>query len=126
MDKHVTVLGVLFLVLGIMGVIGMAIVAVIFLIGGAVISSVAAHEPDVPGILSLVSVGFGVFICLAIAVSTIPSLVAGYGLLQKRRWSKVWALVAGLLNLPGFPLGTVVGIYAVWVSLQAETESVLQ
>jgi hypothetical protein len=126
MDKHVTVLGVLFLVLGIMGVIGMAIVAVIFLIGGAVISSVAAHEPDVPGIVSLIPVGFGVFICLAIAVSTIPSLVAGYGLLQKQRWSKVWALVAGLLNLPGFPLGTAVGIYAVWVALQAETESVLQ
>lgn len=126
MDKHVTALGVLFLVLGVMGVIGMAAVAVIFLLGGAVISSVAAHEPDVPGILSLVAVGFGLFICLAIAVSTIPSLVAGFGLLQKRRWSRIWALVAGLLNLPGFPLGTVVGIYAVWVSLQAETESVLQ
>jgi len=126
MDKHVTALGVLFLVLGIMGVIGMAAVAVIFLIGGAVISSVAAHEPDVPGILTLLPMGFGLFICLAIAVSTIPSLVAGYGLLLKRRWSRVWALVAGILNLPGFPMGTVVGIYAIWAYLQTETESVLQ
>jgi hypothetical protein len=96
------------------------------LIGGAVLSSVAAHEPDVPGILTLLPMGFGLFICLAIAVSTIPSLIAGYGLLQKRRWSRVWALVAGILNLPGFPFGTVVGIYAIWVYLQNETESVLQ
>lgn len=126
MDKHVTVLGVLFLVLGIMGVIGMAAVATIFFIGSAVISSVAAHEPDVPGILTLLPMGLGLFICLAIAVGTIPSLVAGYGLLQKRRWSRVWALVAGILNLPGFPLGTVVGIYAIWVYLQNEMEGVLQ
>lgn len=126
MDKHVTVLGVLFLVLGIMGVVGMAVVAVVFSIGGAVLSAVAAHEPDVPEGLALLPMGFGVFICLMIAVSTIPSLVAGYGLLQKRRWSRVWALVAGILNLPGLPLGTVVGIYAIWVYLQNETESVLQ
>ena len=126
MDKHVTVLGVLFLVLGIMNAIGMAAVAVIFFIGSAVLSSVAAHEPDVPGILTLLTMGIGLFICLAIAVSAIPSLVAGYGLLQKRRWSRVWALVAGILNLPGLPLGTAVGIYAIWVYLQKETEGVLQ
>jgi hypothetical protein len=34
--------------------------------------------------------------------------------------------VAGILNLPGLPLGTAVGIYAIWVYLQKETEGVLQ
>jgi hypothetical protein len=125
MDKHLTVLGALLIGLGIMGLIGMTVVLVIFSMGSAAIGAAAVHEADVPAILTLLPVGFGLFICLMIAVGTVPSLVAGYGLLQKRRWARVWALVAGILNLPCLPVGTGVGIYAIWVFLQDETESAL-
>jgi len=121
MDQHSTVAGVLFLVLGILGLVGMIAVAVLFLIGTIALGAVAAQEPDVPGILSLLPASLGLFICGAIAISTIPSLVAGYGLLQRRSWARVWALIAGILNLPGFPLGTLVGIYAIWLFVQTGT-----
>jgi hypothetical protein len=125
MDKHLIVLGALFLGLGIMGLIGMTVVFVIFSIGSAALGTAAVQEGDIPAFLSALPIGLGLFICLMIAVGTVPSLIAGIGLLQKRRWARVWALVAGILNLPGFPIGTCVGIYAIWVFLQDETESAL-
>jgi len=121
MDKHRTVLGALFLALGLMGLVGMAAVGTIFFIGSAVLGSVAAQESDFPAALRLLPMTFGIFVCLAIAIGSIPALVAGYGLLLQRSWARVWSLIAGVLSLPNIPLGTGVGIYAIWVFLQDET-----
>ena len=120
MDRHATVLGALFLGLGLMGLIGMFAVFMVFGIGSVVLGTVAAHEPDVPGFLALLPAGFGLFICASIALGAIPSLIAGYGLLLRRSWGRVWALIAGIVNLPSFPAGTGVGIYAIWVYLQGD------
>lgn len=120
MDKHFTVLGALFLALGLMGLLGMSAVLLIFSIGGAAVGLVAAQESDVPALLALLPVSFGLFLGLAIAVGAVPSLVAAYGLLQRRRWAAPWALVAGILNLPNLPLGTGIGVYALWVYTRME------
>lgn len=125
MDKHLIVLGVLFLALGIMGLIGMAAVFLVFSIGSAAITTAAAQEPDVPALLALLPAGLGLFVCAAIAISALPSVIAGVGCLLKRPWVRVWILIAGVLNLPGFPLGTGVGIYAIWVFLQDDTQKAL-
>lgn len=120
MDKHWTVLGVLFLLLGLMGLVGMLVVFTVFSIGSAVLGTAALHEPDIPRVLAFLPAGFAVFICCAIAFTAIPSLVAGYGLLQRRGWARVWALIAGIINLPSFPFGTGVGVYAIWFFLQSD------
>jgi hypothetical protein len=44
--------------------------------------------------------------------------VAGYGLLRRRAWGRILALVVGFLGLVDFPLGTAIGIYTFWVLLQ--------
>lgn len=123
MDRHGFVLGTLMLVLGLMGLFGMLVVLVVFSIGTAAIGAAAAQDADVPAALALLPTAFGLFICLAIALGTIPSLIAGYGLLRERRWGRVWALIAGVVNLPSMPFGTAVGVYAIWYFLQAETNS---
>ena len=43
------------------------------------------------------------------------ALIAGYGLLQRRPWGRVVAIVAAILALLKFPLGTALGIYTLWV-----------
>jgi len=126
MDKHLIVLGALFLAIGLMGLIGMTVVLTIFSIGSAALGAVATQEPDFPTVLIPFAAGFGFFIALMIAIGAIPSLIAAYGLLQKRPWARIWALVAGIVNLPNLPLGTGVGIYAIWVFLQDETEHTLK
>ena len=120
MDSHRIVLGALFCGFGLMGLIGLTIVGIIFFIGSAAIGAAAVHEPDVPAVLTLLPAVFGLFICLTIAIGTIPSLIAGYGLLQKRSWVRLWVLIAGIVNLPSIPFGTGVGIYAIWFFVQDE------
>jgi hypothetical protein len=54
-----------------------------------------------------------------VAVATIftaaLALIAGYGLLQRRPWGRVLAIVAAILALLKFPFGTALGIYTLWV-----------
>ena len=42
---------------------------------------------------------------------TVPSFVAGYGLLKRKSWAKTWAIVSGVLAAMQFPIGTAVCIY---------------
>ena len=43
------------------------------------------------------------------------ALVSGYGLLTRRPWGRVLAIIAAVLALIKFPLGTALGIYTLWV-----------
>jgi hypothetical protein len=125
MRQHVTVLGVLYIVLGAMGMIGAFFVLLVF--GGAagVVGTIAQHEPDaeiaVP-ILAVLGLGLSVFI----AILSIPGIIAGIGLIKFRPWARILALVLSVLNLLHIPLGTVVGVYGLWVLLSGETEAIFR
>jgi hypothetical protein len=43
------------------------------------------------------------------------ALCAGFGLLNRRPWGRVVAIIAAVLALLKFPLGTALGIYTLWV-----------
>jgi hypothetical protein len=43
------------------------------------------------------------------------ALIAGYGLLQRRPWGRVVAIIAAILALIKIPFGTALGIYTLWV-----------
>jgi hypothetical protein len=106
---HVTILGWLYIV-------GNAI----FLLMGAFIFmllagiGVASGDSQAMAILSIVGTVVGVLL----AVLAIPGLVAGYGLLARKAWGRVLAIVVGILGLINFPVGTAIGIYAILVLLQ--------
>jgi hypothetical protein len=55
----------------------------------------------------------------------IPSLIAGIGLLKKKRWARILAIVLAILAMASFPIGTAAGIYALWVLTQRDTERLL-
>lgn len=42
------------------------------------------------------------------------ALIAGYGLLQRRPWGRVVAIIAAILALIKIPFGTALGIYTLW------------
>ncbi len=119
-DKHYTVLAALFIGLGILGVIGILVLIFIFGIGSVIMGSAAAHDPSVPGAVVLIPVTFGLVIASFIAISIIPGFVAAYGLLGRRSWGPIMGLIAGIICLPNVPLGTGVGIYAIWLFLQTQ------
>ena len=115
MEKHYTILGSLFLGLGILHLIGMFVVMVIFGFGSAVLFTVGVQDPNIPEPVKWIPAGVGLFICALIAITALPDLIAGYGLLKRRPWAEVVALIVGILNLPSVPFGTAVGVYAIWL-----------
>jgi hypothetical protein len=65
-------------------------------------------------VLSVVGTSVG----LLLALLALPGIAAGYGLLKGRPWGRVLAIVVAVLGLINFPVGTAIGIYALWVLLQ--------
>lgn len=49
-------------------------------------------------------------------------LIAGWGLLQREEWARVFALVVGFIALLNVPIGTALGIYTLWVLLPSQSE----
>ena len=112
MDTHVTLLSVLFIALGL---IGLAVAAVVFIAvaGGGWLSG----DPEAILITSSIAVAVAGFI----AVMSLPTLVAGIGLHRRRPWARTFGLVMAALHLFNLPFGTVLGVYGLWVLLQEES-----
>lgn len=52
-----------------------------------------------------------------VAAFAVLELVTAWGLLERRPWARILALVLGFLALLRFPFGTALGIYTLWVLL---------
>jgi hypothetical protein len=113
MDQHITILGVLHIACGALGIlIAMLMFAVI--VGGGMLSG----DPEAMAITSVVglSIGFCLFIpCL-------PGLIGGIGVLKYRQWARIMLLVVGFINLLIVPFGTILGIYTIWVLMNIEVK----
>lgn len=57
-----------------------------------------------------------------VAIFAVLELVTGWGLLDRRPWARILALVLGFLALLRFPFGTALGIYTIWVLLPSTSE----
>ena len=120
MTQHVSILGTLYLLFGILGLVG-ALVLLVMVGGLAAIAGFSAGEDAAVAVPVLSTVAGGLF--LITSLMALPSFVVGLGLLKRRSWARVAGLVLSVLNLPSFPIGTALGIYGVWVlaSEQART-----
>ena len=57
-----------------------------------------------------------------VVVLSLPGIIAGIGLLKLQPWARILAIVISALDLLNVPIGTALGVYGLWVLLQAETE----
>jgi hypothetical protein len=49
--------------------------------------------------------------------------VAGWGLLERRPWARTLAIVVAIIALLNPILGTILGIYTLWVLLPSDAEA---
>ena len=116
MGRHVHLLGVLWLVLGVLtaltGLAAMIVAHVIFGPGG-----VATENGAPPFIRPLISLGGLFFLAKGVLC-----FLAGIGLLQRQSWARVLTIVLAFISLVHVPLGTALGIYTLWVLLSANAE----
>jgi len=115
-EQHVKILGILYIVIGGLGVAAALIVFGVF--GGiAGVARAGEHAEAVP--LLVLLGGLAMIVVLAISA---PSLIAGVGLLYFKPWARALTIILSVIHLFSVPLGTALGIYGLWVLLQRETE----
>ncbi len=115
MEKHLTLLGVLYIVFSVSGILAGLIVFTV-LVGLSPVYN-DATAVTVTGIVGTVVGGF-------LFLLSVPGLIAGIGLLQHKAWARILALVLGILNLLSIPVGTLLGIYTLWVLLDDNSTQV--
>lgn len=60
---------------------------------------------------------------LLISGFAIAGVIAGWGLMDRRPWARMLAIVLGCISLIHFPLGTALGIYTLWVLIPESGET---
>jgi hypothetical protein len=107
--QHITILGWLYLV-------GYAVFLLIGAFVFTLLTSIGAVSGDEQAMLILSLVGTSVGALLV--VLAIPGMAAGFGLLAHKVWGRYLAIVVAILGLVNFPIGTLIGVYTLWVLMQ--------
>ncbi|MEP0987039.1 hypothetical protein [Ekhidna sp.] len=119
-ESHKRTLGIIHIVYG-------SLIAITFLFIGSLVSILfpfiseeIANDVgrDADEILFMVSSIIRTIFILLLIFSALPSIVGGIGLLQKKSWGVVIALIAGCVSIFSFPFGTAVGVYSIYVFVE--------
>jgi hypothetical protein len=108
LQQHITILGWLLIVEHAVLLLVAAFVFVLLMGIGVV-----TRDAEAMTILGFAGTAVGVFL----AALSVPGIVAGLGLLQGKPWGRFLAMAVAILGIVNFPVGTLVGIYALCVLL---------
>lgn len=113
MKKHVTVVGAIHIGFGLLGLIGA--IAAFFALNFA--KGVVGGD-ELPSML----LGFlSISIPLLIGFMSTLGLIGGIGLLSFQSWARYLVVVVAALGCLNIPIGTLKGVYSLWVLLQDDT-----
>lgn len=120
MTTHVKALGWLFILFGIFYVL-MAFGASMLL--GALAAFVAGQGgADAEVGATVLGLTGGAFFIFWLGIG-LPGILAGWGLLTLRPWARILAIVLSAIRLVHVPLGTILGVYGLWVLFHKDTEA---
>jgi hypothetical protein len=113
MKKHVTVVGAIHIGFGFIGLIGA--LAAFFALNFA--KGVVGNEEIPTMVLGFLSVS----VPLLIGFLSTLGLVGGIGLLSFQSWARYLVMVVAAIGCLNIPIGTLKGVYSLWVLLQDDT-----
>jgi hypothetical protein len=112
LEKHLKVLGILWIIMSLMRLIpGIFLFFFKDLVAGFMPGPARFFFLPIAGFIGMLLVG-----------TSVAGLAAGVGLLERRSWARVLAIVLGIIYLIHVPFGTALGIYTLWVLMPAESE----
>lgn len=126
MEKHITVVGILRIGLGIFGVLAAIIVFLfaIIVFAGTVGPGVLSGDQEALAILTVTGSGAALLfsgVAFLLVLFSVPGIIGGIGLLKLKSWARILVLILAVLDLMNIPIGTAIGIYTLWVLMQDET-----
>jgi hypothetical protein len=119
-ERHIHLLGILWLAYSAFNTLG----GLVLLILGRTFFPHLREMTDVPqdvpvGFLSALLTTLGMVVLAKAALG----FFAGWGLLHREGWARVWALVLAFISLfLNIPIGTAIGVYTMWVLLPAQSQ----
>jgi len=119
METHVKVLGALQIALSALSLLGAIVLMLIF--GGVMGAVTAADDPDAMVALPVIGLTGAALVSFLLVLS-LPGLITGIGLLQRRPWARIAGIVISIIGMMFIPFGTVIGVYGLWVLFSKETE----
>lgn len=120
MQSHIKVVAVLHIVLASLNLVIGAIVF-IFLGGMALLIPMASQEPNAAIASGLIFV-FLITFSITMILTSLPGILAGVGLLRHAGWGRILTIILSILYIPfHIPLGTILGIYSLWVMFSDDT-----
>ena len=112
MEKHVTLVAIIYIVFGAIGILIGLFLLVVIIFGGLI-----SGDPEAMTITGIV----GTTLCGFFLLLSAPKVIGGIGLLKRRGWAKILVLIICILDLANIPIGTAIGIYTIWVLLNEKT-----
>ena len=112
MKTHVQVIAILHLIFCSLGLL-LGLIIGLLTIGGGILSQ--------EKVAMMITSGVGMFFVIFFALISIPGIVGAIGVLKYKNWGRILLIIVGVFNLPGFPVGTALGIYTIWGLLHKDT-----
>ncbi len=113
MKKHVTVVGAIHIGFGFIGLIGA--IGAFFALNFA--KGVVGNDEIPSMVLGFLSIS----VPLLIGFLSTLGLIGGIGLLSFQSWARYLVIVVAALGCLNIPIGTLKGVYSLWVLLQEDT-----
>lgn len=126
LQTHVPIVGWLFIAHSLLNMVGGLIAFVLFMSGSWFWTQLgqlesAVYDPEATRIFAIfnnLTVLTAIVIGVVVIGLAIPALIAGIGLLARKSWARVLGVIVSVFMLFGFPVGTLIGIYAIFVLMQ--------
>jgi len=113
LDNHKRILAILYLISGILSFLGMLMLnAFLSVIFSFAMQEVNPDERQAAELALSIAQYVPVFVIIFFSV---PTLIAAFGLLTRKSWATLFALIVGCLKLFSFPIGTAIGVYSIWI-----------
>jgi zinc-ribbon domain len=115
LEPHLRTLGILWMIVGALTLVPALLLMLLSSVVHIAIpfSDALARELG-PLVLMIVAAGF--------LIVGAGGLLVGWGLIGHQPWARIAAIVVGVLSLVHPPLGTILGIYTLWVLLSRNAE----
>jgi hypothetical protein len=120
MARHIRIIGMLYVLCGVsLILLGLA---VLLMFGGTGLAGLSGRPDEVTPIVIPIVGAVGGIMFLLLTLLSIPAIAAGVGLLKHRPWARILTIVLSGVFLFLVPVGTILGLYSLWVLLSKRTE----
>ena len=119
METHVIVLAALQIALGALGLLSALILVLVFGSAAGIVGS--SGDPEAAIAVPVIGIT-GMALVTFLVVLSLPGVIIGIGLFQRRPWARIAGIVLSIFSLMLLPYGTVVGVYGLWVLFNKQTE----